>query len=407
MRTGTPGFVGKRLTEAREARGLSGSRLSDLLGVSRQAVSKYEKGTSTPSPDVLAKLSSILSIPEHFFWRPSAEFKSTIFYRSMSAATKSARLRAERKYAWLREICVYLEDSVDFPSVNFPSVSSPDYLKLTATDIEQIAEDARSFLRVGDGPVRDLVALLESHGGIVSRIALQADTLDAFSAWDDEIGRPFFVLGSDKASAARSRLDAAHELGHVLLHRSVDRRALSHTSDFKRIEEQAFRFAAALLLPAESFSFDFFVPTLDAMKQLKVKWRVSIAMMIHRCQDLNLISEQEARRLWIARSRRGWTKKEPLDDEIEPERPRLLRQSVELLIEQGVQTPGELLWNLPFAPADVEELAGLIPGCVTREALSKQIVELRQSMKRKGYSNRSKRRAQVVSFSRDPVRDED
>jgi transcriptional regulator with XRE-family HTH domain len=41
---GTPGFVGDRLREAREARGLSAVSLADLLGITRQAISLYESG---------------------------------------------------------------------------------------------------------------------------------------------------------------------------------------------------------------------------------------------------------------------------------------------------------------------------------------------------------------------------
>jgi predicted transcriptional regulator len=53
MKPGTPGFVGARLKEAREARFLSAIALADLVGVSRQAISLYENGAKTPGPEVM------------------------------------------------------------------------------------------------------------------------------------------------------------------------------------------------------------------------------------------------------------------------------------------------------------------------------------------------------------------
>ena len=39
MKLGTPGFVGPRLREAREGRGLTAMSLAELLGITRSAIS--------------------------------------------------------------------------------------------------------------------------------------------------------------------------------------------------------------------------------------------------------------------------------------------------------------------------------------------------------------------------------
>lgn len=56
-----------KLTEARQARALNISKLAELVGVTRQAISKYEQGSSKVSVDVLNKLSSVLEFPVSFF----------------------------------------------------------------------------------------------------------------------------------------------------------------------------------------------------------------------------------------------------------------------------------------------------------------------------------------------------
>src|SRR5689334_20244143 len=101
MRPGTPQFVGARLRQAREARELTAAALSQLVGVSRQAVGQYENGPQTPSPAVLRRVADVLRVPAHFFLRPVyAAEDGTRFYRSMASATKAARARAESRFRW-------------------------------------------------------------------------------------------------------------------------------------------------------------------------------------------------------------------------------------------------------------------------------------------------------------------
>jgi hypothetical protein len=71
--------------------------------------------------------------------------------------------------------------------------------------------------------------------------------------------------------------------------------------------------------------------------------------------------------LWINYSRRGWKRQEPLDDSIPTERLRLLRTGFELLIEEGILTPNQILQDLSLNQVDIEELTGLSPGYLSRE----------------------------------------
>jgi hypothetical protein len=78
--------------------------------------------------------------------------------------------------------------------------------------------------------------------------------------------------------------------------------------------------------------------------------------MIERSRDLELISEEQRQRLWININRRGWRLKEPLDEEIEVERPLLLRKSFDLLVSEGIQNKETILEKLPYSPSDIEAL---------------------------------------------------
>ena len=149
---------------------------------------------------------------------------------------------------------------------------------------------------------------------MVTVIDMNANDLDAFSTWDSADNRPYIVLGSDTQSPFRTRFNVCHELGHLILHKTCDRRQSLMTGRFfKLIETQADRFAAAFLAPATTFSPDVISPSLDVFRILKPKWRTSIKMMIHRARELDIIDRDEARRLYINYNRRGWNREEPLD----------------------------------------------------------------------------------------------
>ncbi len=363
MKPGTPGFVGERLREAREAHEMTITALSEILGVSKQAISQYEKGVQTPRPEVMERLAARLNLPMRFFLQPRPETAfNTVFFRSMSSATNSARGRGKIRFGWLKEMVAYLRQFVLFKDVHLPDFDIPqDPLVLNPEKIEWYARECRRKWDMGDGAITNVVLLLENNGIVVTRGQL-GEKLDAFSEWSTSDNTPYIFLGTDKQTAVRSRFDAAHELGHLLLHRSIPKNLLNNSRDFNLIERQADRFAAAFLLPAEIFLRDLSFPSLDAFRVLKEKWKVSIQMMIMRCWHLNIVNDEERQRLFVNLNRRGWRKKEPLDDRLAPERPVFLRRCFELLIENHVQSREDILSTLPFRISDIEELTELPKG---------------------------------------------
>ena len=119
----------------------------------------------------------------------------------------------------------------------------------------------------------------------------------------------------------------SHELGHMILHRRVPRQIFSEKAIFKSIERQADRFAGAFILPESTFSCEFLSPpTLDLFRSLKPKWKASIQFMIMRLCDLGIITPERKAQLFVNLTARGWRRKEPMDDSIKPEEPRLLKR---------------------------------------------------------------------------------
>jgi Zn-dependent peptidase ImmA (M78 family) len=238
----------------------------------------------------------------------------------------------------------------------------------------------------------DLLLEMENNGVIVSRIHVGAEKLDAFSQWSSIYRLPFVVLGRDKASAARQRFDAAHEMAHLCAHVGVDPKRLNSAADYKILEDQAHYFASCLLLPANEFANELWAPSLDGMLALKERWRVSVGAMIKRCETLGIVDDEGARRLWINYNRRGWRTNEPFDGKIEKERPRLLRRSINQLLSEGEQTASQILSALPFGAKDIEELCDLDPGTLTGETAEMRAMPILKKRPEGNVVNLFKRR---------------
>lgn len=364
MRPGTPGFHGERLREAREARGLTAATLSGLISVTRAAVSQYESGTQSPAPHIMQAISRVLNLPVDFFLSASPVSPAdVVFYRSMSSAAKRARTRAERRYGWLRQVVAFLRGYIQFPAVRFPLFDVPsDPATISEETIETLASTTRRHFALGDGPVSNIAWLLENHGAVLTRYDLDAKPLDAFSEWRNDEQLPYIILNAAKESAARSRFDVAHELGHMVLHRHLARLPQREDHQFKLIEHQANRFASAFLLPAEAFRSDMGFVTLDRCVALKSKWRVSVQAMLMRARQIDAVSKDQEQRLWMNLGRRKWRTREPLDDSLPPEHPKFLAKSLELLVRENVVDPLDIPRRLSLAPSDVEELTGVPTG---------------------------------------------
>jgi Zn-dependent peptidase ImmA (M78 family)/transcriptional regulator with XRE-family HTH domain len=368
---GVTGFVGERLTEAREARGImTKSALADLLDLSVKTVGQYEGNISKPRHEIVLRMASQLRVKETFFFTPlPQQVSNPVFWRSRHAATKSSRAVAERKMNWAKSIAdEYLRQYLELPTLHIPTREElgvpADPKSLTDHYIEEIALLLRHYWESGTLPIADLTLLLENNGILITYGDLESAKLDAFSNVSEFDGSFHIFLGTDRSTAVRSRFDAAHELGHMILHSHLTKKYLDDKEPTKKhslIEHQAYRFASAFLMPAESFRADVWMTSLEALLSLKERWKVSVGAMIMRCSQLGIIHEDDARRLWISYNRR-WKRAEPKDDTIPFEAPQLMKSCFDMLIESGIKTKTQILHELPYSQRDIETLMNLPEG---------------------------------------------
>lgn len=352
-------FNPKRLREARMVRGMSMMELAESIGVSKQAISQFELGESVPKAETMMALIHALGFPKSFFYKQNEQYVGNTFFRANVTATKKSREMQLNKSLLAGYVVDYLEKWIEFPQLNLPDTKSFTNSEWDIASIERLANHTREYWGLGDSPIGNIVNLLERNGIMVFSMHMDREKIDAFC--QHRRGRPFIFLGNDKQSAARRQLDGAHELGHRLMHEDVNNDLLSR-DEFKRVEEQANRFASALLLPAEAFARTVTSTSLLHFVELKKYWKVSMAAMIYRCRDLSLITEGKYTSLFKQMSMKRMRTKEPLDDVIPIPEPVIMRKSIQMLLENKVKNELQLVHEMGVPQEYIEMLCSLEPG---------------------------------------------
>lgn len=336
------GIVPQRLAEARLALQLSRADIARMLDITGTTVGYYESGDRRPDMSTLLRVAPILQQPVSFFFREQEidlTKKKVRFFRSVGPKSNKLNLALDVRTNWLWEfVQTLLQAGIRLPTPNIPLFDDVHHNgQFSLNQVEYLASRTRRYWDLGDGPINSVVALLESKGIIVSRFEIGSQKIDAFSCWAD--GRPYLILGSDKSSAVRSRFDAAHELGHLILHRDISADDLESKSVRDRIEREANWFAGAFLLPRGSLFREFYSTRANHLKGLKQRWLVSMQAIAHRAKDIGAIDENQYVAFRIQMTKRKELSKEPLDDVIPIERPGLLYNAWKKLIEKGKLSP--------------------------------------------------------------------
>lgn len=338
-------FNPTRLTLARELRGLTKLEIADRVGKTGAAIGQFETGRSRPDAKTLAALSLALGLPLGFFTRrdaPAILSTDSCHFRSLRSAGQRERKKVIAIGILLLDVMSHITEYVELPSEHVSRVSqSPD----SSTEIEECAVKVRKDWGLGLGPIPKVVGLLESKGIMISMIPEACPEVDAFSAWHE--ARPLIFL-VQKRSTSRTRFDAAHELGHLVMHADV----VPGNQDSER---QANQFAGAFLVPREPFLLE--CPRRldwDHFYELKRRWKVSVAALVRRAFDLGCLTESSYRRAYIHLNQSGERTQER--DEPPAEHPCLLAKSLALVTED---TPIEQISaRLGLSVADLLSLVG-------------------------------------------------
>lgn len=322
-------FSPDRLRLARQLSKLRKNEVAQGVGVTPTAVSQWESGASTPSADALARLALKLAVPVEFFMKtPAAAVhdSASAHFRSLRATSQLERSQALAFGEILWHVADGIARWVELPAVDLPE--HPLGSDADPADVEKAAALTRQALGLGEEPIAHVVRLAESRG-VVAAVTPQrlSERVDAFSHWYSS--RPVIILSSTKRDAARSRFDAAHELGHLVMHHDAE-------PGSQLVERQAHLFASCLLAPPEHLT-EMLPRRLDwgALAEVKAKFGISLKSAAFAARRIGIWGESTYKTAMIQYSSNGWNSGEPYD--LGPaERPALLGKAWALLASHNI-----------------------------------------------------------------------
>jgi len=330
-------MIGERLKHARLGAGLSMDALVAKMDhfLTKQAISKYETGKSVPGSEVLVRLADTLGVKTSYFMQEPKIQVEFIAYRKHSRLPKAeaGRLQVQitdhlEHYCWLDAL---------FPADGklerraAAGIPKPRQAK-SVDEAEKIAKEIREDWRIGLDPIENLAETLEDHNAAV--LALGADErFDGHSAWatvlgDDERRIPVLVTNA-AMPGDRQRFNLAHELGHLVIKQKQTRED----------EDNAHRFAAALLVPDEAAYKELGRSRsrieFDELLLLKRKYGLSMQAWLRRAKDLGIITPSWYKNTVVIFRKRRWHKHEP-GKQVAPERPLRFKQLVLRAMAEGI-----------------------------------------------------------------------
>lgn len=335
---------------ARQYRERSQSEVARAAGLNQGHYSRIENGLlpEGPSEESVARIAKALSFPPAFFYQAEKTIGMPLSVHPFHRKKQSVGDRVLKKvHAELNFRLMHIRKFLE-------SVETERALPLPWIDVDdgggprEIARKIRSAWMIPPGPVHNLTELAERAGILVVWCDFGAP-IDGVTM--NAPGLPPCIFLNKTSPADRMRASLAHEIGHVIMHRVPT----------DSIEDEAYTFAAELLVPEKELRRDLIGGriTLERLARLKAKWRVSMQFILFQAKEIGCLRPHQSQYLWKQISRLGWRTREPADTDFDPENPTLFLNVLNLHAGElgyGINEFSELLL---MEPNDLRDLYGL------------------------------------------------
>lgn len=343
-------MIHERVRRARLLRGLSLEAVAQSLGdITKQGLSKFEKGDATPNSTRLLQLARVLNVKPEYFFRPEGLQLAPLEFRKLARMPAKRQHQVGEKMRDHLERYVSLERCFELEGEALPVRQAPRAFAVRSVEeAEAAAEQLRNAWSIGGDTIAHLAELLEEHGIKVALLEDHDGFDGACAATEDE--QHVLIALNRNRPGERVRFTAAHELGHWLMELPADMAERDK-------ENCCHRFAGAFLYPAERVRAEFgahqrarVLPM--ELLQAKRRYGVSMAVVLRRLKDLQLITETGYTSMNIQFATQGWKKAEP--EPLEPEQPRRFESLVYRALGEDLISPSRAAELLQCALSDLD-----------------------------------------------------
>jgi Zn-dependent peptidase ImmA (M78 family) len=316
---------------------MSGLSLKELAAktngvISQPSLSRYERGTTLPEPDKLRLLARAMGLSVDYFLRDSIELGQVEFRKKSRLGKKQQDQILEQTRDFL-ERYLEAEHLLNRPSAKLPLLS---YTVSSPEAAEKAANGLRKKWYLGLNPIHSIVEELEARNIRVLALATDEkfDGLSSRPEGEHSFGEHSFMVFNNHVEKPidRQRFTLLHELGHHYLPIPVG-------ADDEKIVN---RFAGAFALPGDVMKERLgsnrkrISPT--ELLGLKKEFGLSIAALLYRAKDLEIISSYTHQQAKIQLGYMGWRSKEPAAFVGEEQPMRLLEILARGIIEETIST---------------------------------------------------------------------
>ncbi len=335
---------------ARQLRGLQQGQAAQELELSQAMLSRVENHLSPFGVDLIERAAAVFRIPYAFFLQedtvlgapvsvhPMWRKKAAVAVRDIDQIVAELNVRVMHLRRLLRAVEIETPYSI-------PSLPVEDY----EGNVEKIAALVRAQWQLPPGPIPNLTRTLEAAGIVIAHSGMAGSAVDGvtFSA----PGLPSLIILNVKQPADRMRFTLAHELGHLVMHR---------TQPTPLMENEANDFASFFLMPTRDIR-PYFTRRVDLrlLAELKPVWRTSMASLLMRARSLGLLTPNQERYLWQQFSAARIRQAEPAELELAQEPPASLLDLIQTHVQRLGYSISNLAELLHIHPDDLGILYGL------------------------------------------------
>lgn len=322
-------MLGERIKQLRSMHCWTLDEMAARMGgtITKQAISKYEKGKSRPSNQNLVRIAKLFNVKTvQLLAEPKYEMKFIAFRKSLTLSNKHQDYIKQCTKSQFENRLRVQELIIPKATHNVPiqkiEVSRFD-------DVERAADQIRLSWKLGKDEIANVTNVLENNLIHVMEVESNKkfDGMAVIAKQDNKV-KGIGVVTRKGISGDRQKLNLAHELGHLVLRPSA---SLDE-------EEAAFRFGGAFLAPKEWVLREVGAKRtslqLEELFILKKKTGLSIQAIIFRLKDLGIISKNYYSHCFKTISKMGWRKKEP--QSIPAEENQWLKQNVLKAYSEGL-----------------------------------------------------------------------